>query len=437
MFLAGNRTGKTTAGSMEGSYHLTGRYPADWTGRRFSHPISMWAASDTTQSTRDALQYAYLGDINILDASASIVLTEGSQPQSPFGCGSIPKDCIINYTKARNVVDAVDTVRVRHVSGGESILGFKSYDQGRQKFQGTAKHVIHLDEEPPVEILSECKMRIAGTGVNGLLFLTMTPLLGMSDVCLAFLDDTRDTSTYVQASWSDAPHLSDKDKLELLSQMLPHEIEAREKGVPALGSGKVYPVEEEQILCAPFPIPQHFKQMYGLDFGWNATAACFFAYDSEADVLYLTDEYKQGQREPSAHASTLKYKGAKWMPGLCDPAGGGSAQADGKKLIEMYEEESLRLTVADNAVDAGIMAMLERMRSGRLKVFNTCGMWVTEFRRYARDENGKIIKKNDHLLDAARYAVMSGIPLAIQKPYEKRDLYDVNAPRKITSPWGV
>ena len=97
---------------------------------------------------------------------------------------------------------------------------------------------------------------------------------------------------------------------------------------------------------------------------------------------------------------------------MIDPASSGSNQADGKQLIKLYHEQGLHLRSADNTVEAGIQDMWQRLSTGRLKVFKSMRGWLSEFRMYRRDERGKIVKENDHLMDATRYMVRSGIKIA-------------------------
>ena len=169
-FMAANRVGKTWgAGGYEMALHLTGRYPDWWIGRRFDHPVDAWAAGDTSETTRDIVQLCLLG------------------PIESMGTGLIPGDDICGEpSRRRGVADAVDTVTVRHVTGGMSLLGFKSYDQGRKKFQGTAKHIIWNDEEPPADVYSECILRLMT--VNGTMMLTFTPLSGISEVVMSYME---------------------------------------------------------------------------------------------------------------------------------------------------------------------------------------------------------------------------------------------------------
>ncbi len=172
-FMAANRVGKTWgAGGYETALHLTGKYPDWWHGRRFTQPVDWWAAGDTGETTRDIIQFCLLG------------------PIEDIGTGLIPGNSIIgDPSRRRGVADAVDTVAVQHVSGGISLLGFKSYDQGRKKFQGTAKHGTWLDEEPPLDVYAECLLRLMTT--DGLMMLTFTPLSGVSGVVLQYMDEAK------------------------------------------------------------------------------------------------------------------------------------------------------------------------------------------------------------------------------------------------------
>lgn len=219
----------------------------------------------------------------------------------------------------------------------------------------------------------------------------------------------------VTATWDDVPHLSEEDKNELLASMLPHQRDARSKGVPSLGSGAIYPVGEEEFLVDPFAIPKFWPRVYGLDVGWNRTAVAWLAWDRDTDTVYLYSEHYRGQAEPSVHAAAIKARGA-WMPGVVDPAARGRSQKDGEQLLQNYKDLGLLLSKADNSVEAGIYAVWERISTGRMKVFRSCNNWLGEYRLYRRDEKGKIVKEKDHLMDATRYAVVTGLKYAKVMP---------------------
>ena len=419
LFLAGNRTGKTFAGCMETTYHLTGLYPKWWKGIKYKKPVDAWAATDSAEATRDILQTTYLGGI----------------VEDDFGTGTIPKHLIISHTKRQGTANAVHDVRIQHVSGGFSLLTFKSYEQGRKKFQGTKKQVIHLDEEPPFDIYSECMIRLTATAGSeqGRMLLTMTPLSGMTDMVGHFWDGEAEGVVHknrvlVMASWMDADHLSEEEKQNLEDSTPEHQKEARAKGIPSIGEGMVYPIAESQILCERFPIPKHFKQFYAMDFGWNPdpTVALFFAYDTELDILYVTKEYSQKERTPKSHAEYISALGADWMKGVVDPYGGTQAgQSDGKSMIERYKDAGLNIRGADRSYKQnGIIMILEMMREGRFKVFDDLEGWITEFRKYAYDTKGKPRDKNDHFMDTTRYGVESGMKVARTKHNMAKRMWD-------------
>jgi phage terminase large subunit-like protein len=171
-FLAANRVGKTVGGAFETTCHITGRYPDWWEGYRFDRPVKFWAAGDTAKTVRDIIQVELLGIAG------------------EHGTGMIPGEDILRTTPKAGVPDAVDTIYVKHYNArgeqdGISQLGLKSYDQGRIAFQGTAQDGIWLDEECPMEVYMECLVRTMTT--KGIIYLTFTPLKGLTDVVLLFM----------------------------------------------------------------------------------------------------------------------------------------------------------------------------------------------------------------------------------------------------------
>jgi len=180
LFMAANRVGKTEGvGGYETTLHLTGDYPPWWEGRRFERPVSAWAAGKTSETTRDIVQAKLFGRV------------EGSGARKRFaGTGLVPGDAIGDCSWRGALPDLADTVAIRHASGGVSTLGLKSYQQGRGAFEGTEQDLVWLDEEPPLDVYVECLVRTMTTG--GLVLVTFTPLEGMSDVVLSFLDSQRE-----------------------------------------------------------------------------------------------------------------------------------------------------------------------------------------------------------------------------------------------------
>lgn len=179
--LAANRVGKTEGiGGYETTLHMTGLYPAWWEGRRFTKPVRAWAAGDTGKTVRDIIQIKLLGQ------------------HGQHGTGLIPGDLIAGSPSPKSgVPDAIETISVKHVSGGNSTILLKSYDQKREAFQGTEQDVVWLDEEPPQAIFTECLTRTMATvpgEVGGLMLLTFTPLQGMTPLIMEFLEGRREAA---------------------------------------------------------------------------------------------------------------------------------------------------------------------------------------------------------------------------------------------------
>lgn len=414
LLIAANRVGKSLAGCLEMSFHLTGNYPHWWEGRVYNRPVRFWFAGKDHIVTRDVLQYLLIGQ------------------KSDAGTGLIPRDLIKRFTSKPGVPDAIETFEIWRLKNqcqkncsfgscgcpGEYSAGhFKSYESGVEAYVGTAMDGIQLDEEPPAAIYLECLVRTMTT--KGFIITTFTPDAGITETILSFFKDGQfaegkisDSKYVVNITWDDVPHLSSKEKDQLKSAMLPHQIEAKTKGIPYLGAGAIYPISESQIVCEPFPIPLFWKKCYGLDVGWNSTAAVWLATDPQTGVAYVYSEYFRGQAEPSIHAEGIKARGG-WINGAIDPASRGRSQVDGRSLLDQYHSLGLVLWPADNAVESGILNVYQRLSSGKLKFFNNLSGLLGEYRIYRRDDKGKVVKQNDHRLDALRYAVVTGLTFAM------------------------
>ncbi len=174
LLMAANQVGKTFCGGAEMAYHLTGRYPDWWRGRIFKQPVRAWTGSTGFEATRDGVQRILIGE---------------PKNDAAWGTGLIPGDDFVGKPdRKQGVPNAIDNVLVKHASGGESTLGFKSYDQGREKWQGETLDIVWLDEECPMDIYMEALTRTNATG--GMIYLTFTPLKGYSDVVSMFLKDS-------------------------------------------------------------------------------------------------------------------------------------------------------------------------------------------------------------------------------------------------------
>lgn len=397
LFMAMNQGGKTLAGAAEMAMHLTGRYPAWWQGRRWDRPISALAGSESAEVTKKGIQRLLVGT-----------------PENPdaWGTGFIPKDCILDTSRKAGVPDALDNVLVRHVNGGASVLGLKSYDQGRTRWQADTVDIVWFDEEPPQDVYSEGRTRTNATG--GSVYLTFTPLKGMSDVVRRFLNETDKHRAVTRMAIEDVAHISEEEKARIIASYPEHERDARTRGIPMLGSGRVFPVADSAILVTPFKIPEHWPRLGGIDFGWDhPTGAVELAWDRDTDTVYLLREHRASQRTPDQHSLVIgprKWGNLRWAW----PHDGHAAdKGTGLGLAKQYKQAGLNMLDShaiwpDGSVstEAGVMDMLTRMNDGRWKVFDgMCPLWMDEFHLYHRDE-GKLVKEHDDLICASRYALM-------------------------------
>jgi phage terminase large subunit-like protein len=409
LFMAGNQLGKTLAGAAEVSMHLTGQYPDWWTGRRFDKPTVWICGSESGELTRDGVQRLLLGP---------------PSDQSEWGTGFIPGDCIVETASRPGVPNAVATILVKHKTGGNSTVLLKSYDQGRTKWQANTVDGVWCDEEPPLDLYSEALTRTNST--FGPVIVTFTPLKGMSDVVMRFLKPEPDDigakdRAVIQMTIDDAEHYTPEQREKIVAAYPAHEREARAKGIPIMGSGRVFPVAEEQITCEPIRIPEHWPQIVGVDFGWDHPfAACSLAWDRDADVVYVTKVYRQREATPIIHAAAIKPWGD-WIPIAWPHDGLNHEKSAGEPLAALYEKQGLKMlperaTFEDGSasVEAGVTDMLDRMLTGRWKVFSTCGEWFDEFRLYHR-KDGLIVKERDDAISASRYGLMM-LRHAIKKP---------------------
>lgn len=229
--------------------------------------------------------------------------------------------------------------------------------------------------------------------------------------------------------WGDVPHLSQQMQKELLASFPPHIRDARTKGIPSRGSGVIYPIPEEDFIIRPQPIPRHWYRGYGMDVGWNCTAVIWGAQNPETGEMWLTSEHYMGNAKPFLHARAIRKRGS-WMLGAIDPSARNRTSDEGKRLLEIYqdEEHGLKLVKANNSREAGIYHCWEMLSIGQVKVFSTLTNWLAEYRLYRRDEDGKIVKEFDHAMDAWRYLMNTWEKIRTQKPAgdDYFDDYDSN-----------
>jgi phage terminase large subunit-like protein len=369
LLMAGNQLGKTLAGGFEAAIHATGRYPQWWQGKRFDRPTIGWACGVTGEVVRDTVQRVLVG-----------------RP-GQTGTGAIPKDAIAELVSARGIPDLLDSIKVTHVSGGQSIIGLKSYLSGREKFQGETLSWVWLDEEPPMDIYSEALTR-TNIGANPV-WMTFTPLLGMSEVVRRFLQERSDARHITSMTIDDVRHYSEEEKNTIIASYPPHELEARTKGIPTLGSGRIFPVPEPALAIEHQEFPAHWPKIGGMDFGWDHPfAAVELVWDRDADIVYVAKTHRLKEATPIIHAgqhchqSSLNRDAAVLELGMLVQ----HIEALGPVLLRQGNPGPL-------------------LQMGKLKVFKHLNDWFEEFRLYHR-KDGKVVKDGDDLMAATRYGIM-------------------------------
>ncbi len=405
---AGNQVGKTWSAGFEHAMHLTGRYPDWWPGTVFDEPVAGWAASETSQGTRDTVQRILLG------------------PVGAWGTGAIPKDAIADIKRAAHgVPDSVETILVRHGGGGDVQAGtsrvtIKTYDQGRLRWQGETLDFVWFDEEPPEDIYFEGLTRTNARG--GIVTLTFTPLKGMSEVVRRFLQEKPAGTVVTNMTIHDAAHYTPEQRAAIIATYPAHEREARINGTPTLGSGRIFPLADEVVQEAQIRLEPHWPRIAGIDFGWDhPTAVVWLAWDRDNDTVHVYDAYRVREATPLIHSVAIRAKGD-WIPVAWPHDGEQHDKGSGEAPAAQYRKHGVNMLPAKathppdaklgqkegeggNSVEAGITDMLDRMQTGKLKVAKHLQDWFEEFRLYHR-EDGKIVKVGDDLMSATRYALM-------------------------------
>lgn len=409
LFMAGTQVGKTHAGAFEATCHATGEYPPDWRGKKFTKPTRGWVAGITAADVRGVAQKKLCGTPGVT---------------ADFGTGMIPKELFVDTPSlARGVTDAYDTIQVQHKTNGKkdgiSTIQFKSYEQGRKKFQGDTIDWGWGDEEAEEKgdssegVYDEFLSRLTG---DGILFTTFTPLFGRTKLVESFFDGHADRGV-VTMDLDDAKHFTPEERAKRLAGYKPHERAARKSGTPKLGSGAIFITSEEQIIIPTIEyIPPQWYKIWGMDFGiGHPFAATLLLWDKDTDTLYVAHSFKMqgdGNEITSVHHAQAVMKIGANVPVAWPQDGTQREKTGGDTIATTYRKHNL-LMLPDHAtwpeggvsVEAGIKEWDEREKSGRLKVFAHLSSWLEERRFYHR-KDGLIVKMRDDELSATRYALM-------------------------------
>jgi len=419
MLMGSNQSGKSRTGCCISSFHFTGEYPEDWEGFKFDHPIMGWLLGYSGEKTRDLLQQKLFGRFE----------------NGEFEGGYIPKDRILGYRSMSGTPGAMREIRVKHTHG-ISTCQFWSYSQGQHALMGDVVDWYLIDEEPkdPLiypQVLTRTINGDNGKGGRGLL--TFTPENGKTQLVCQFmgeeveLDDDDEEVTintngmYLQgATWNECPHISEEKKARILSKYPKYQRKMRSEGVPLMGQGLIYEVDEDDIKCKPFDVPEHWFVINGMDFGFDHPQAHVqLVWDKDSDVFYVINAWKAKRKHPYQAWHIIK-PWAENVPTAWPGDGLQHKQQEGKEskeLRKIYEAEGFNMlpehaTWEDggNGVWVGITQILNMMEEGRFKIVSSLSEVFEEIRQYhtktTPEGNTKIVKIKDDLLDAIRYAYM-------------------------------
>lgn len=399
----GNRSGKTECGAVETVWLARGVHPY----RENKGNVQCWVVSLTKQVQRDVAQAKilhYLRDDQII----KIVMASGRADSPDHGI--------------------IDFILVKNEVGGVGKIGFRSCDQGREKFQGASLDFVWFDEEPPLDIYQECRMRVLDR--CGILFGTMTPLKGLTWVYHEiYLNENKDPEIwYEQMEWADNPYLN-QNEITLISQSLSsEELESRRFGKFMQCGGMVYPEFDESVhVIEPFSVPKEWYDMISIDPGLNnPLSAHWYAVDGDNNVYVIAEHFAQGKDVPF-HAREIQRicrqldwpanaKG--YITALIDSAASQRTLASNKNVVELFYENGILANPKVNKdMFSGISCVKRYLKDGNGKshlfIFRNCVQLIQEIKSYWWGKGDVPIKKDDHALDEMRYYLMHR-PLAGQ-----------------------
>ena len=393
----GNRSGKTECGAVECLWMLRGIHPY----RKNRRDVFGWAVSLSTQVQRDVAQAKILKYLPKSWISEIIMLT--GRRDSPSG-------------------GVIDQIKIKNVFGGISTLGFKSCDQGREKFQGSSLDFVWFDEEPPRDIYEECLMRVMDK--RGDIFGTMTPLKGKTFIYNEiFLNRRKNREIWHEfMTWEDNPYLSKKEAKLLENSLDGKTLDARKYGRFSDGEGLVYPEFDEAVhVIKPFPIPPEWQDNISIDPGLNnPLSAHWYCTDWDGNIYVVAEHFAAG-KDIDFHANAIREISAKlgWktdgrgrVRALIDSAANQRTLASQKSVTELFYERGI---LADPNVNKDVFAGISRVKSyliqgngvGNIYIFSTCENMIEEFKGYVWGGGDTPVKRDDHCMDELRYFIMS------------------------------
>lgn len=411
-----NQGGKSTSLKAKCAHHATGRYPADWPGRRWDRPIVFAIGGETAQTTRDLL-------VDGIPESPGLLGMPGRR-----GSGFIPADCFdekdITYLK-RGISGQIDYFDVKHYGFDGKFDGYSrgyvfAYAAGWERVAGYPFQEVYIDEEPAFPVYDEFSARLNYTG--GYLSISFTPLLGETQIYNLFDRaeiENQPIRRLITFGIDDAKHIGPDRRNALIAKYRNHPLaSARLHGLPVRGAGLVFTVPNDVIVVEDFLIPDSWPQIIGVDFPHTTGrfTAVKIAQNPATDQLYLVSEIALRDLPTELYASRLRAMGGDRIP-VAWPHDGGRRDLTGTTVAERYRQLGIRMlpdhahviTPEGNMTHSlweAVDLIVDRMHSGRFNVFRSCPLWLGEKGKY-RHQNGKIPHDlEDDVLDASFKAVL-------------------------------
>jgi phage terminase large subunit-like protein len=331
-----------------------------------------------------------------------------------FGAGMIPKHLFVgDPVLARGEGNAFDTIQVRHKSGGSSTIRFRTYQAGRVALQGET-HLVWCDEEPAeYEVYAELLARI--TAIGGMLMIGFTPLRRLSEISIRYREQFSPDRTFVQMGIDDIPagdggagggggHIPLALRQSIIDGYPEHEREARARGEPMLGEGKVYKTPESEIIedADPTTFPLHWTwggaMDLGIDHPWAYVLIC---WDRDQDVIHLVAELRISDATVAAHVGAIRSLEKRIFGRHVDfrvawPADAGTRdRGSGEPVRNLYKQYGLRMMpepathagmkgVEAVSLEGGVAEIDARERAGKWKVARGMLHYLQERRLYHR-----------------------------------------------------
>lgn len=346
-----------------------------------------------------------------------------------------PKELIVEHRVADQII------KIRSVDGGISNVIFRGLEEP-DKHRSLNLNAAYIDEASQVseEAFTLLQSRLRGKHYRKILCTTNPN--GHSWLYRYWIKkDFGNANAKKQFFSVHAPsvenvHLPDGYVQNMLDSWSEERIKREVMGSWDAFQGQVYTeFERAKHVVKPFVIPSEWTRFVGLDHGYrNPTAAIWCAMDYDGNI-YAYREFYQAEwiieeivkgRKDTGQPGLLRMAGKEKLEGIwVDPStkANRGKESDFTTYLE-YLPRDLSLIPANNEVAAGIDRIKQYLKpdlrtgSPRLFIFETCENLIEQMAQYRYEEltpgqelNKNIkespVKKDDHAVDALRYAVMS------------------------------